>query len=240
MTATATTGPLSEELLAQLRKIDTPTIANALELMDIRPRTEGFMRPEVKSQSLVSETFIGYAVTGVISARQKSPSALERRDYYEAIEAIPTPRMVVLHDLDYPDTVGSYWGEVQGNIALGMGCVGAVTDGGVRDLKEAAEMGFPFWAKEVLVSHGYVHAVAYNVPVDVGGVYIQPSDVIAADLHGVIQIPLDAAPRIPAAAAALAEQEGIVIAVAQSGNASTETLSDAWAEAIKKGAQSSY
>ncbi len=236
----ATIGPLSEELLAQLRKIDTPTIANALELMDIRPRTEGFMRPEVKSQSPVSETYIGYAVTGVISARHRSPNALERSDYYEAIEAIPSPRMVVLHDLDYPETIGSYWGEIQGNIALGLGCVGAVTDGGVRDLREAEEMGFPFWAKEVLVSHGYVHAVAYNVPVDVGGVYVQPGDLIAADLHGVIQIPLDAAERLPAATAALAEQEAIVISAAQADNVSIDSLGAAWEESAKKGAQSSY
>lgn len=90
----ATTGPLSEELLAQLRKIDTPTIANALELMDIMPRTEGFMRPEIKSQSPVTETYVGYAVTGVISARQKSPCALERTDYYEAILDIPSSQCI--------------------------------------------------------------------------------------------------------------------------------------------------
>ena len=235
-----TAGRLSNELLLRLKTIDTPTIANALELMDIRPRTEGFMRPEIKSVSLVKETFVGYAVTGVISARHKSPNALERRDYYEAIEAIPTPRMVVLHDLDYPETVGSYWGEIQGNIALGFGCVGAVTDGGVRDLAEAEVMGFPFWAKEVLVSHGYVHAVAYNVPVDVGGVYVQPGDLIAADLHGVIQIPVDAATRLPDAAKALAEQEAIVIAAAQSDDVSVDSVSAAWVESLKKGAQSSY
>jgi regulator of RNase E activity RraA len=235
-----TAGRLSNELLVQLKTIDTPTIANALELMDIRPRTEGFMRPEIKSVSPVTETFVGYAVTGVISARHRSPNALERRDYYEAIEAIPTPRIVVLHDLDYPETVGSYWGEIQGNIALGFGCVGAVTDGGVRDLTEAEAMGFPFWAKEVLVSHGYVHAVAYNVPVDVGGVYVQPGDLIAADLHGVIQIPVDAATRLPDAAKALAEQEAIVIAAAQSDNVSVDSVSAAWVESMKKGAQSSY
>ncbi len=235
-----TTGPLSADLLAQLRKIDTPTVANALELMDIRPRTEGFMRPEIRSVSPVTETVVGYAVTGVISARHRSPNALERSDYYEAIESIPAPRMVVLHDLDYPATVGSYWGEIQGNIALGLGCVGAVTDGGVRDLKEAEEMGFPFWAKEILVSHGYVHAVAYNVPVDVGGVYIQPGDLIAADLHGVIQIPIDAAERLPAAAQALAEQEAIVIGAARSPDASVETLSNAWVESARRGAQQSY
>ena len=61
----ATTGPLTENLLDQLRKIDTPTIANALELMEIRPRTEGFMRSEIRSISTVTETHIGYAVTGV-------------------------------------------------------------------------------------------------------------------------------------------------------------------------------
>lgn len=236
----ATTDPLSQELLSQLRKIDTPTIANALELMDIRPRTEGFMRPEIRSVSPVTETYVGYAVTGVISARHRSPNALERRDYYEAIESIPAPRMVVLHDLDYPATIGSYWGEIQGNIALGLGCVGAVTDGGVRDLKEAEAMGFPFWAKEVLVSHGYVHAVAYNVPVDVGGVYVQPGDLIAADLHGVIQIPIAAADRLPAAAEALTEQEAIVIGAARSPDVSVDTLSDAWTESAKKGAQQSY
>ena len=233
-------GPLSAELLDQLKKIDTPTIANALELMDIRPRTEGFLRPEIKSISPVTETTVGYAVTGVISARHRSPAALERSDYYQAIESIPAPRMVVLHDLDYPETIGSYWGEMQGNIALGLGCVGAVTDGGVRDLKEAEEMGFPFWAKEVLVSHGYVHAVAYNVPVDVGGVYIQPGDLIAADLHGVIQVPVDAAKRLPATVEALAEQEAIVIGAAQSPDVSAESITNAWVESAKKGARQSY
>ena len=138
------TGPLSAELLDQLRKIDTPTIANALELMDIRPRTEGFMRPEIKSVIPVADTVVGYAVTGVISARHRSPNALERRDYYEAIESIPAPRMVVLHDLDYPATIGSYWGEIQGNIALGLGCVGAVTDGGGSGPERSPRDGFSF------------------------------------------------------------------------------------------------
>ncbi|MEE8046577.1 MAG: RraA family protein, partial [Dehalococcoidia bacterium] len=90
------------------------------------------------------------------------------------------------------------------------------------------------------VSHGYVHGEAYNVPVDVGGVYVQPGDMIAADLHGAIQIPLDAAERLPAAAEALANQEDAVISVAQSGNVTVETLAEAWAESARRGAKSSY
>ena len=231
---------LSEELLKKLESIDTPTIANALELLEILPRTEGFLRPEIKSQTTINKTYIGNAVTGVISARHKSPTALERTDYYKAITSIPGPRMVVLHDLDYPNTIGSYWGEVQGNIAQGLGCVGAVTDGGVRDLKEAEELGFPFWSKEVLVSHGYVHAIDYNIPVDVGGVYIKPGDIIAADIHGVIKIPHDVVGKIPLLANSLAEQESIVINAARDPNVSVESLGQAWKMSAEKGAKESY
>ena len=231
---------LTENLIKKLETIDTPTIANALELLYILPRTEGFLRPEIKSQTKISKTYIGNAVTGVISARHKSPDALERTDYYRAILSIPGPRMVVLHDLDYPATIGSYWGEVQGNIAKGLGCVGAVTDGGVRDLKEAEELGFPFWSKEVLVSHGYVHAIDYNIPVDVGGVYIKPGDIIAADIHGAIKIPHDVVHKIPDLAISLAEQESIVINASRDKNVSVDSLGEAWKKSAEKGAKESY
>lgn len=232
--------PLTTEQLAALAELDTPTIANALEELDIRPRTEGFLRPEIRCISPVEKTVVGYAVTGLISARHRSPKALGRSDYWDAIVSIPAPRMVVLHDVDYPDTIGSYWGEVQGNTALGLGCVGAVTDGGVRDLREAEEMGFPFWAKEVLVSHGYVHALEFNVPVGIGGVLVRPGDLIAADIHGAIEVPTDAVPKLLDAARLLVKRESIVIKAAQAANASPETLGAAWDEASKIGSEQSY
>ena len=232
--------PLTEAELNALRALDTPTIANALEELDIRPRTEGFMRPEIRCINPVEGTVVGYAVTGLISARHRSPNALGRADYWKAIVAIPKPRMVVLHDIDYPDTIGSYWGEVQGNTAIGLGCVGAVTDGGVRDLKEAEAMGFPFWAKDVMVSHGYVHALAFNVPIGIGGVYVRPGDLIAADIHGAIEIPVDAARKVPAAAAVLQKREAIVIKAARANGVSPESMGKAWAEASKIGAEQTY
>lgn len=235
-----TQAPLTSEQLAALAQLDTPTIANALEELDIRPRTEGFLRPEIKCISPVKGTVVGYAVTGLISARHRSPKSLGRDDYWKAIMAIPAPRMVVLHDIDYPDAIGSYWGEVQGNTALGLDCVGAVTDGGVRDLREAEEMGFPFWAKEVMVSHGYIHALEFNVPIGIGGVLVRPGDVIAADIHGAIEVPADAVPKLPGVAKMLTERESIVISAAQAADSSPETLAAAWAKASKIGAEQTY
>ncbi len=232
--------PLSQDQLDALAQLDTPTIANALEELDIRPRTEGFLRPEIRCISPVEGTIVGYAVTGLISTRHRSPKALGRPDYWNAIVSIPAPRMVVLHDIDYPDVIGSYWGEVQGNTALGLDCVGAVTDGGVRDLKEAEEMGFPFWAKEVMVSHGYVHALEFNVPIGIGGVLVRPGDVIAADIHGAIEVPVEAVPKLPEAAKLLTERESIIIEAARSADASPETLAAAWDRASKIGAEQTY
>ncbi len=231
---------LKDDQLAALAELDTPTIANALEELEIRPRTEGFMRPEIRCVSPVEKTVVGYAVTGLISARHRSPKALGRSDYWDAIVAVPAPRMVVLHDIDYPDSIGSYWGEVQGNTALGLDCVGAVTDGGVRDLREAEEMGFPFWAKDVMVSHGYIHALEFSVPIGIGGVLVRPGDLIAADIHGAIEVPIDAVPQLPEVAKMLTERESIIIDAARSGNASPETLSSAWEKASKIGAEQTY
>ena len=68
-----------------------------------------------------------------------------RPEYWEYIASIPAPRVVVIKDLDQPPAIGSFWGEVNGNIHKALGCIGTVTNGGVRDLDEVlAEEGIQF------------------------------------------------------------------------------------------------
>ena len=116
-----------------------------------------------------------------------------------------------MHDLDSPNPVGSFWGEVQTNIHKRLGCVGTVTDGGVRDIDEMREGGFHAFASDVLVSHAYIHIVDVNVPVTVGGLTVSPGDVIMGDKHGVIGIPREIAADIPAAAKKIEERERTII-----------------------------
>lgn len=230
---TDSSAPLTEEELAAIRALDTPTIANALELTDIRPWTDGFTRPEIKCMFPELGTTVGYAVTVEIAAAVPGRKALPRDQYWEAIVATPAPRVVVLHDRDYPNPIGSFWGEVQGNIAKGLGCVGAITDGGVRDLNEARAMGFQFHAKEVLVSHAYVHAEALGNTIEVGGLVVRPGDLIAADQHGAIQIPLEIARELPKLAAFLGDVEAVTIKAAQADVVTPDTLRAASAEVAK-------
>ncbi len=219
---------LSADLLEELRQIPTCSVANAIETFDVMPRTEGFMLPAVKSIFPEMGHMIGYAVTGVITA-DLPPSGkmnVSRLDWVDTIMSVPEPRVLVLKDIDYPNVIGSFWGEVQANIHGALGCVGTVTDGGVRDLDEMKELGFNAFATDVLVSHAYVHLIDVGVPVTVGGLKVNMGDVILGDQHGVMSIPHDIAADVPAAVKRVEDREREMISLCQSEDFSVERLKD--------------
>jgi len=214
---------LSPEELDALRKITTPTVSNAIETFDVRPRNEGFMDSSVRCILPELGTMVGYACTATIRAREQEASP-PPWDMWEAVRQVPEPRVVVIQDLDAPQPVGSFWGEVNGNTYKALGCVGTVTNGGVRDLDEVRELGFHFFASCVLVSHAYVHLVDIGVPVQVGGITVSPGDLIHGDQHGVLVIPHEIARDIPKAAAEVEQRERRIIGLCQSPDFSPEKL----------------
>jgi 4-hydroxy-4-methyl-2-oxoglutarate aldolase len=201
---------LNQEELEALRRWPTCAISNAIELFNIRPRNEGFMLPEIRCVFPECEAMIGYAVTGVISADSPEGRRIQPIDWWEEVLKVPEPRVVVLHDID-EHVIGSFWGEVQSNIHMALGCVGTVTDGSVRDLDEVRERGFHFFSSCVSVSHSYVHLVDMGIPVKVGGLVVKPGDLIQGDKHGVISIPLEIARDVPKAAQLVEDWERRVI-----------------------------
>src|SRR5688572_18708917 len=128
--------PLAPELLDALRRFDTPTVANAIETFDIRSRSEGFTAPEIRAIFADQVPVVGYAVTGRIRTATPDATSYPRRQWWDYILTIPSPRVVVLEDLDDPPGVGAFWGEVNASIHRRLGCAGVVTNGGVRDLAE--------------------------------------------------------------------------------------------------------
>jgi 4-hydroxy-4-methyl-2-oxoglutarate aldolase len=208
--AAEVSGPLDFKVLLDIKRFDTPTVANAIETFNVRPRNQGFMRPEIKCVFPEFSPMVGYAVTGKIRAAQAPPQGVsytKRSDWWDFIVSIPQPRVIVLEDLDDPPGCGSFWGEVNGSIHLALGCVGAVTNGCVRDLKEVREMGFHFFSQHIAVSHAYVHMVEFGKPVTIGGLAVKPGDLLHGDQHGVHNVPIDIAPKIPEAVAKIVAAE---------------------------------
>src|SRR6202011_723629 len=192
------TTPLTADELEALRRYDTCTVANAIETFDVRPRTAGFASPEIRCIFPQLGVMLGYAVTARARASVPAEQSYSRHGWWDAIAAAPAPRVAVIQDLDDPP-VGAFWGEVQSNIHRALGCVGCVTNGGVRDLNEVEPLGFHYYAGSVMVSHAYIDMIGFGMPVSIGGIEIVTGDLIHADRHGVQTIPLQIARDIPAA-----------------------------------------
>jgi 4-hydroxy-4-methyl-2-oxoglutarate aldolase len=220
--------PLTPEEIEALRRFSTPSIANAIERFDVRPRHQGFTGPEIRCMFPDLPPIVGYASTATIAAEQPAaPGRVPKvGDYWDTILSLPAPRIAVIQDLDQPRATGSFWGEVNGNVHRALGCVGAITDGGVRDLEEVRALGFQFLASAAIVSHAYVHLVDFGIPVKVGGLWVQPGDLIHADQHGAITIPHEIAREVPDAAAAVERGERTIIEQCQSAEFSVERLKE--------------
>jgi regulator of RNase E activity RraA len=213
-------------MIDALRKLTSPTVANAIETFHVRPREAGNLSPQIRALFPDLGPVVGFAVTALIRA-ERGPAEGYRAStfaWWDYVQTIPAPRVVVMHDLDDPRGQGAFWGEVQATIHRALGCVGVVTDGSVRDLDEVRALGFQVCAAHVSVSHANVHLVAFGIPVKVGGVWIAPGDLLHGDQHGVLSIPHELADRIPAAAAAVEADERRLIALCRSPDFSVERL----------------
>jgi regulator of RNase E activity RraA len=188
---------LHARVLDELRAFTTPSIANAIETFEIRPRETGHMDSSVRCKFPELGIVNGYAATATIRAREPGRSA--DRDLWKHVISQPEPRLVVIQDLDDPPGAGSYWGEVNSTIYTAFGAIGVVTNGCVRDLDEMRAKPFHAFAGSVCVSHANVHVVDVGIPVTVGGLEVRPGDLLQGDQHGVISIPLEIASELPEA-----------------------------------------
>lgn len=218
--------PLKPEQLDALRRIDACTLANTIEGFHERLRNEGFVNSSVTCRLPEMTPMVGYAATVKVrgSAPPTAGSYSDRTDWWDYISSLPAPRIVVVQDVATKVGLGSLLGAVHINILRALGCIGAVTNGSVRDLPAARALNFPLYSGCVSVSHAYVHIVEFGTPVEIGGLKIQSGDLLHGDLHGVQSIPLDIAPKIPAAAAEIMAREQELIRLCQSPVFSLEKL----------------
>jgi regulator of RNase E activity RraA len=202
---------ISKDQIEALRKITTPTLSNAIELFNVRPRNQGFMSPDIRCLFPDLGIMAGHAVTARFAADQPCSRAASRYEFWKFIESIPEPRVLVLQDMDQPCGVGAFIGEVMATIHQRLGCVAVVTNGHVRDLDEVHALGFHFFAAGVCVSHAYVDLIDFGVPVKVGGLVVRTGDLLHGDKHGVLSVPPELVSKLPAAVDTIVEREQRII-----------------------------
>lgn len=179
--------------LLKLKRWNTPTIYNGWEQITKKnPATEGFnLEPTVDFMPQMGP-MVGRAVTVQIEPsnpkhRKENPNAWA--EYRRYVTSIPGPKIVVIQDLEKPQTLGSFWGEVNANVHRALGCVGTITDGAIRDLDEMFNAGFKALAQRLCVGHAHVCPINWGNEVEVFGRKIYSSQLIHADKHGFLAIP---------------------------------------------------
>ncbi|MCX5733556.1 MAG: RraA family protein [candidate division NC10 bacterium] len=200
---------LTPEQLAELRAVDSPTVANAIETFKVRDDTQGFLGMDVPCQTPEFGVMAGYAVTATASSmtpgRARSREALMK--LFDAIAAAPKPAVLVIKDVGPRRSHACFLGDIVATISMRLGAIGIVTDGGVRDLGGVAPLGFHVFAAGFVVAHGTFNIEEVGIPVEISGTVVKPGDLIHGDASGVTTIPLEIADRLYAVCLKVREQE---------------------------------
>lgn len=215
-----------------LRQVDTPTVCNAIEVAQGKRGFNEFTRGTMLCSAPGEPAMIGYARTAKIAALAPPTEPAEvikarRMDYYRHMSQGPRPAIAVVEDVDFPNAIGAYWGEVNTTIHKGFGLSGALTNGVMRDLGDMPP-GFPVVAGSVGPSHGFVHVREIATPVTVFGLTIHDGDLVHADRHGAVVIPPIVIPRLAAAIRKLLDTEGLILEPARQDGFDFEAFEKAW------------
>ena len=225
---------ITDDLLALLRKVDTPTVCNAIEIAQGKRGFNRFTRGTMQHSRPGDPAIVGFARTAKIAGLAPPTEPAEvirarRLEYFRSMAAGSGPTAAVVEDVDFPNCIAGWWGEVHVAVHKGLGLAGAVTNGVMRDL-DVLDDGFPVLAGSIGPSHGYVHCVEIGTPVNIFGMRVAQGELIHADRHGALVIPPDVLSDLKSAIETVFAREEIVLGPAREPGFDIAKLEEAWAK----------
>jgi regulator of RNase E activity RraA len=204
-----------------LTSIDTPTVCNLLEIVAPERRGFGYTVRHLHCPFPDLPPMVGFAKTVTMRAQDRVPLGEagymnKRLDYLDYIAAAPQPGIVVIQDIDDIVGFGAFWGEVQTNVHKSLGCLGTITNGSIRDIPQVAP-GFQMLAGSIGPSHAFVHVEDFGCDVNIHGMAVKNGDLIHADRHGAVVVPLNTIDPMKAALPGLTAKEAKIIEAAKAG-----------------------
>jgi regulator of RNase E activity RraA len=212
---------LTKDQTQFLQSIDTPTVCNLLEIVAPERRGFGYTVRYLHCPFPDLPPMVGFAKTVTSRAQDRVPLGEagymnKRLDYLDYIAAAPQPGIVVIQDIDEIVGFGAFWGEVQTNVHKALGCLGTITNGSIRDIPLVAP-GFQMLAGSIAPSHAFVHVEDFGCSVNIHGMAVRSGDLIHADRHGAVVVPLATIDPMKAALPGLTAKEAKIIEAAKAG-----------------------
>jgi 4-hydroxy-4-methyl-2-oxoglutarate aldolase len=215
-----------ENCIDWLKSVDTPTLANGVEMLRVRPNHEGFTPADIRCIFPEFGRLCGYAVTAhVETISQTGPC--DMREFirlYEAVEASPKPAVIVFQEIGDRPEYAAHCGEVMGTIFTRLGAEGLITDSAVRDIPEVRALGFRYFARGTVASHAHFRIVRVGVTVQVRGMVVNPGDILHGDENGVLTIPREGLNKLRAHVDDVRSREGELLEYVRSADFTLEGL----------------
>jgi regulator of RNase E activity RraA len=172
-------------LIDRLGALYTAVVSDELDRLG---RREQVMRPDIRP--LYPEARLaGYALTVHAAPVYAMPEEPYKNEL-AAVDALQPGDVMVVSTVNQ-----SFWGELLSTAARFRGARGIVVDGYTRDTQAIIRMGFPTFVRGIHMadSLGRLEVLAYDVPVECGGVRVRPRDLVLADYDGVVVVPSECA-----------------------------------------------
>jgi regulator of RNase E activity RraA len=195
------TARIANQVLQGFRALGdlTGTVSDVLDQLGI----VGAVPASVLRPSDPKARIVGHALTVLNRARKESvPEAVATKK--SGLGEINAHRIAKPGDVLVIQGVPnvSSLGGTSATVGKRQGEIGAVVDGGVRDVDHSRGIGFPIWSSSVTPITGKwrVETVGVNVPVAVAGINVAPGDIVLADECGVCFVPRERADEVLAIA----------------------------------------
>ena len=214
------------EIFKQLIKYDTPTICNALELLDPKCRNQGYTKKEFFCLNKNLPPIIGFVRTAKIFSNDKNKQMTlkQKKEYYQYMGNEKVPKICIVEDSNI-NPVGCFWGEVQTNIHKKLGFKGVITNGSIRDLDDVAS-NFQMLARSVLPSHACLQLKSIGKAIKIFGEQFKHNDIVHADQHGAVKIPLKYLEKLPEAIKQVIKNEKPILDLCKGQKFSLKKLED--------------
>ena len=200
---------LNHEQLSSLRRIDSPTISNAIETFKLRPRVAGYVGYDIRCIFPELPPTVGYAVTCSVDSTTEERQGIGFQRLYELLANAPKPAIVVMQDVSADRLHSCHAGEIMSTQMKRLGAVGILTDGGLRDVREVRALGgFQYFCAGLVVSHGNPVCVDVGGEVTISGMRVHTGDLLHGDVNGVVHIPDECVDLVAEAAYRIWAEEG--------------------------------
>ncbi|MCP2636299.1 RraA family protein [Microbacterium sp. HD4P20] len=193
----ASSQSLSESDLSYLRRVDSPTIANALERLSLRDRSDGYVGGSIQCAFPELGTMVGTALTVTVDNAVGRPARQEGYwDLWTTLDQTEGPVVIVMKDASGTPSRVAYAGEIMVTLASRLGAIGMITDGALRDVAEVRARGFHYFMRYAVVSHANFELSKVGDPVSIDGQLVRTGDILHGDANGIVTVPWESLPKI--------------------------------------------